>query len=48
MEMEPLTDRYRGKPGFLGWLVLKWDVAYLRWFAWRAKREWERYREGRP
>lgn len=30
--IERIADRYRGKRGLLGWLVLKWDVRELRLF----------------
>lgn len=32
------TDRFRGRRGFLGWLILKWDVWQVRRFARRIVR----------
>jgi hypothetical protein len=31
-----ITDRFRGRPGVLGWLVFKWDVWQVRRFARRV------------
>lgn len=36
------TDRFRGRPGVLGWLVLKWDVWVLRFIVRHMVRRWKR------
>lgn len=32
------TERYRGQPGFLGWVVLRWDVLVVRAYTWYVRR----------
>jgi hypothetical protein len=41
-------DRYRGRRGFLGWLVFRADVWYLKWFTRVLVREARRQRLIRP
>jgi hypothetical protein len=36
--MAVTLDRWRGRGGIVGWLVMRWDVWQLRRFARRLKR----------